>query len=589
MIFKDFTKIKTPYCFLQTLSPDKENKKSFLFADFKKIITFSKKDNLNAFFREAENLLSKGFWLCGYFSYEFGYFLEPALHHLIKNPKEPLVWLGVCRQPMDIKEKESFSRASQEADYTIKNTKPNISREEYNAKIKRIKYYLKEGLTYQVNYTFKVNFNFGGDAFSFYKDLTRAQPTAYAAFIDTKDEKIISVSPELFFRIEKDTMWSRPMKGTTARGQNFKEDLKAKEFLDKDLKTRAENVMIVDLLRNDLGRVAKKVWVPDLFSVEKHRTLYQMTSTVKSQLKKDIGLRDIFLSLFPCGSVTGAPKIKTMEIIEEIEKEKRNVYTGAIGYISPKREACFSVAIRTIYLRNKKGELGIGGGIVYDSKPNAEYNEAILKAKFFLKKFPKIKLIESIRLKNEKYWLLDLHLKRLKASAEYFSIPINISKIKTALRKKTPKGFLKVRVVVDMEGEFNIERAPIEKIKKPVKVKISKRKTNSKNSFLYHKTTERGFYDKERTKSESQGFFDILFTNNKGELTEGSISNIFVLKNKKLYTPKLECGLLGGVLRESLLGSKKAKEKILYPKDLKEAAKIYIGNSVRGLLEAKVF
>jgi len=589
MILQDITKIKPPYCLLQTLSSDKENKKSFLFTDFEKILTFSKKDNLNSFFKKIENLLRKGFWLCGYFSYEFGYFLEPALQHLIKEPKKPLVWLGVCRQPINIKEKDFSFKSRQKPEYTIKNAKPSISRKEYNEKIKRIKYYLKEGLTYQVNYTFKVDFGFKGNAFSFYRDLARVQPTAYSAFIDTKSEKIISVSPELFFRIEKDTMWSRPMKGTIERGKSSQEDLRAKEVLAKDLKTRAENVMIVDLLRNDLGRVARKVWVPDLFSIEKHRTLYQMTSTVKSQLRKDIELKDIFLSLFPCGSVTGAPKIKTMEIIEEIEKQKRNIYTGAIGYISPDRKACFNVAIRTICLRGKKGDLGIGGGIVYDSKPKAEYDEAILKAKFFLKKFPKIKLIESIRLKDKKYWLLNLHLKRLKSSAEYFSIPINISKIKTALSEQIVKGFLKVRVVVDTEGGFNIERIPLDKLKKPVKVKISKRKVNPRNSFLYHKTTKRGFYDKERGKAKSQGFFDVLFTNKKGELTEGAISNIFILKNKKLYTPKLECGLLVGVLRESLLESKRAEEKVLHLKDLKEADRVYIGNSVRGLIEAKLF
>ena len=367
-----------PLVILETGRRDRENKDSFLFDCPRDVLTFSSADSPDKFFKQAQKYLDRGFWLAGYFAYEFGYFLDPALRNLRRDFDFPLAWFLVCQRPRSFKS-QGLGRGGWQAD----RLKPNIPETEYAGKIKAIKEYLSDGLTYQVNLTFKIKFDFSGDPFSFYRDMRRQQPTAYNAFIDTGQLKVISCSPELFFRLRGSTITARPMKGTRQAGG-----------MKKCPKSRAENLMIVDLLRNDLGRFCDKVWVPKLFSLEKYPTLYQMTSTIKGRVRPRAKPVDVFTALFPCGSVTGAPKIAAMRMIQELEKEPRRVYCGAIGYISPKNQACFSVAIRTALLDNKgKGELGVGGGIIYDSRARSEYQEAMLKSRFFFdaakSKFPK--------------------------------------------------------------------------------------------------------------------------------------------------------------------------------------------------------
>jgi para-aminobenzoate synthetase/4-amino-4-deoxychorismate lyase len=381
------------------------------------------------------------------------------------------------------------------------------------------------------------------------------------------------------------------MKGTAPRGENPIEDRKNRIWLARNKKIKAENIMIVDLLRNDLGRISDKVWVSKLFNIEKYRTLYQLTSTIESKLKKNIKMRDIFSSLFPCGSVTGAPKIKTMEIIKGLEREPRGVYTGAIGYIK-KGHACFNVAIRTVSLKGSNAEMGIGGGILYDSLEKTEFEEALLKSKFLTEKLPEFSLIESILWQEEKgFFLLGLHLNRLKRSCEYFSIPFNLRSIKEelgGLEKDLNGKIFKVKIVVYMDGQINLEKEALEPVTTPVKTKISSLEIDPNNIFLYHKTSQRTLYERERKEAQKQGFFEAIFFNTENQLTEGTITNIFLLKKGYLYTPFVRCGLLGGVLRKKLLQEGKTREAVLYLKDLLEADKVYIGNSVRGLLEAEV-
>lgn len=587
--------LKPPYIFLETLTTTKEDSSSFIFSGFKDILTFKPADNLDLFFGRLEDYSKRGYWLAGYFSYEFGYFLEGAHRLLRRENRTPLAWVGVCRKPKEISSKKKlnqkcFRSSLDKSSYEVTNIRPNISQRGYAGKIKKIKYYLEQGLSYQVNFTFKEKFDFKGDAVSLYSDLRKSQPTPYSALINTRREKILSLSPELFFRIDKNKIIARPMKGTIKRGETEEEDSRSKTDLKKSKKIRAENLMIVDLLRNDLGRISKLVRAPKLFNIEKHPTLYQMTSTIEGKLRKNLRLKEVFSSLFPCGSVTGAPKIKTMQIIKKLEREPRGIYTGAIGYISPKGKSCFNVAIRTVQIKKNKGELGIGGGIVYDSKAKAEYEEALLKAKFFRDGLEKVGLTESILWdKNKGYYLLSLHLKRLKKSAKHFSYPCKEKRIKKKLKEAVSgeSRNLKVKVVLNSDGSINIKKEPVKKIKTPIKIKISGKRINSKDEFLYHKTTKRAFYDRERRKGLAKGYFETVFVNERGRLTEGTISNIFVLKNKRLYTPPIKSGLLPGVLREHLIREGKAKEKILYLKDFKEADKVYVGNSVRGLLATR--
>ncbi len=587
---QELSRLKPPYILLDTIRKDKENKKSFLFSDVVKVLKFGPQDSVDSFFKKIENYLDKGLWVAGYFCYEFGYFLEDSLKNLQEKNNAPLAWFLVTKSPQEIKIKDDINQFRE--DFLIKNIKPNITKKEYKNKIEKIKYFLKEGDTYQTNFTFKINFDFKGNPLNLYNYLRISQPTSYAALIKPDEENtFLSFSPELFMKIRENKITTKPMKGTASRDKDSHRDKNKARQLAQSKKIKAENVMITDLLRNDLGRIAKKVEVPKLFSIEKYRTLYQMTSTIKAEIDKRKKLKDIFTSLFPCGSVTGAPKIKTMKIIKELEKEPRGIYTGAIGYISPKKKACFNVAIRTLEIKKEKGQLGVGGGILYDSKKEAEYKEALLKADFFTKLQKPPKLIETILWSKEKgFWLLGWHLRRLEKSCDFFSYPFYPEKIKKNLEEKIKKRKIdtKLRLLVNSSGKMTISAKRVDKINLPVKVKINQKRVDASNIYLYHKTTKRNFYNQERKKTKNEGFFESIFLNKNNELTEGTITNIFIEKKGKLYTPPLSCGLLPGVLRQHLLKKNKAVEKVLYLRDLKKADKIYVGNSVRGLLEAKI-
>ncbi|MCM8786908.1 MAG: bifunctional anthranilate synthase component I family protein/class IV aminotransferase [Candidatus Omnitrophica bacterium] len=589
---------KKPFVFLETARFDRENKKSFLFSNFVDIVTFYSGSDVEKFFARIEDFLKKGFWLAGYFCYEFGYFLESALSNLRQNYSYPLVWLGVCKNPIIFNHTyKNFFGKQLELHCDVTKINPNITKLQYLDAINKIKYFLEEGLTYQVNYTFKIKFDFKGSPIDLYLALRKAQPTSYMAFINTTTANILSFSPELFFRIGSNYIKTSPMKGTIQKGFGWLDDLIKRKHLRNDKKIKAENVMIVDLLRNDLGKICKKVYVEKLFTAESYRTINQLTSTICGKLKDNLKIYDIFSSLFPCGSITGAPKIKTMQIIAQLEKEARKIYTGAIGYISPKRQCCFNVAIRTILLEERDKELGVGGGIVYDSSAKDEFEEAILKAKFFILGLPNFYLIESI-LWDKEFVFLELHLDRLKKSCKYFSICLDFKRLKDELKvldkelknlaKIETKKF-KVRILISLEGSVKIEKELLEELKVPLKVKLSTKKLDPQDIFLYHKTTQRKIYDEELSKAKKEGFFDVIFLNTKGQITEGAITNIFVKKDNFLYTPPIKCGLLPGVLREYFLKNGIAKEKILYLEDIKTADKLYVGNSVRGLLEAEVF
>ncbi|HAR62371.1 MAG: aminodeoxychorismate synthase component I [Candidatus Margulisiibacteriota bacterium] len=594
------SKLSMPYVFLETAATSNQETHSYLFSELHDVIAYDGSYEPSELFDRMEEYLDKGFWICGSFDYEFGYFLEPTLRPLVNEASAPYTWIGVWKAPQII---SHSSDSPAEANHTnplssqlpaevfaLKDITPSISREEYSEGIARIKEYLHKGHTYQINYTFKLDFDFSGSILEFYLRLRQNQPTSYLALINTGEASIVSLSPELFFRINNGIITAKPMKGTIKRGVTEAEEQRQRHQLSTCPKTQAENVMIVDLLRNDLGRIAKNVTVSELFSIEQYKTLYQMTSTIEASLKKNISLKDIFTAVFPCGSVTGAPKIKSMQIIKELEKEPRGIYTGAIGYIAPDRESCFNVAIRTITVKAGKGSMGIGGGIVADSIEATEYEEALLKSNFLVSLKPTFGLLESIlREKDTGYYLLDLHLKRLISSSSYFGFSLDIEKIKHELSHITISNDMdyKVRLIVT-NGVITIEKAPLSPITGPVKVKISETAIDPDNIFLYHKTTNRYFYNQEQEKAGREGFFEVIFFNTRGELTEGTITNIFIQKSEQLYTPPIRCGILDGVLRQSLIKENQAIEKILSIEDLKTADKIFVGNSVRKLIEADV-
>ncbi|MFH1875761.1 MAG: aminodeoxychorismate synthase component I [Candidatus Omnitrophota bacterium] len=563
-----------------------------MFDDCYRTIFFNPGDDPQQFCASLQSFLDRGFWLCGYIAYEFGYYSEPALVDLSCTLNKPLAWFVVTRQPRVLTAERVAQRkenAAQGQAFSIRNMRANMSRLHYYRALGAIQRHLVRGDTYQVNYTMKLHFDFFGDPLGLYCALRYRQPTAYMAFMNTGKNCILSFSPELFFKRTGRTIKMQPMKGTIAKGRDAREDRALCEALSHDAKSRAENIMIVDLLRSDLGRIATRVTVPQLFVTESHRTLHQMTSTITARLTPGATLGAIFKALFPSGSVTGAPKIRTMQLIHELEKEPRGVYTGALGYCAPDGHACFNVAIRTIDIHGRHGELGVGSGIVYDSQPAAEYQETLLKARFLTDYNQRFSLIETI-LWEKGYRLLGLHVARLAASCRYFVVPCDTR----ALRKKLIlfahklKAPSKVRLVVDLDGSQSLTAEACDETPPRPRIMLDRARVSRRDMFLYHKTTNRQFYEKRLRRARARGFYEVIFRNADGELTEGAFTNLFIKKNQRLYTPPVSCGLLPGVLRQRLIEAGRAREKILHIRDIRQADAVYIGNSVRGLFEVEI-
>ncbi len=470
----------------------------------------------------------------------------------------------------------------------------------YLAQFERVKAYIAAGDVYQVNLTFKYRFHCVGDPVALYGDLRRRQRVGHGALIAAEDFTVLSFSPELFLRCRDGAAEMRPMKGTMARGRTPSEDAAQAALLRTDAKSQAENLMILDLMRNDLGRVAEtgSVAVTDMFTVETYRTLHQMTSGVRARLRPGIGTEALLRQVFPCGSVTGAPKIRAMEIIRALEDAPRGVYTGSIGVLAPDGAVDLNVAIRTLFIAGDgAGEMGVGSGIVHDSDGSAEYEECLLKAAFLTAADAPFALIETMRWeRGADYWLLDAHLARLAASAGYFGYPCDEAALRAALAERAAAfeaPLQRVRLTLDEDGRFEVTAAAIGPTAADAVLRcvIAPERTSSADRFLYHKTTRRRFYDgmRERMAAET-GCDEVLFLNERSELTEGSFTNLFVERDGRLLTPPVACGLLDGTLRRALLAdpARRIEERILYPEDLAAADGVYLGNSVRGLLPAEV-
>ncbi|HQV63786.1 MAG TPA: chorismate-binding protein, partial [Anaerolineales bacterium] len=395
-------------------------------------------------------------------------------------------------------------------------------------------------------------------------------------------------SPELFFKLDGNKIFSRPMKGTVKRGRTTTEDKELANWLHSSEKNRAENVMIVDMIRNDLGRIAKigSVHVPELFTIEKYPTLLQMTSTV--QARTDVSLDEIFSALFPCASITGAPKVSTMNIIAELETTPRRVYTGSIGYFSPNRKAQFSVAIRTAIIdrESSRAEYGVGGGIVWDSTSADEYSEALLKARVLTERTHEFSLLETILWTPQNgYFLLEKHIERMRDSAEYFGFSFSREHIKQHLEKLSAEfpSPQRIRILVNRIGEIKTETKEFQIQENPFKVCLSDQPINSSEIFLYHKTTNRNIYP-----SLVHGMDDVLLYNENDELTEFTIGNLVVEINGELFTPPISCGLLAGTFREHLLETQQIKERVIRKDELPGCTKIFLINSVRKWVEVEI-
>lgn len=584
--------------FFETNRFDSENCRSLYFTRPIKILRMDSAADIDRFFAELEEY-SQNYYLAGFFSYELGYLLEPACNMQEFTSDFPFALFGVYESPAEYyysgncPEGTAFDLPLPSGQYIINNLRMSISESEYRKCIAQIKEHLLQGDIYQVNYTIKYLFVFSGDPYALYCDLKNRQYVSYNVFGRFDEYSILSLSPELFFKKQGNSITVRPMKGTFARGRTLEEDIKNLKFLAGDEKNRSENLMIVDLMRNDLTRICNpcSVKTVSLFDIEQYKTLFQMTSTVTGELSVDGSFRSLTQALFPSGSITGAPKISSMKIIRQLEHDERKIYTGALGFIEPGGNATFNVAIRTILIKDGKGEMGAGGGIVYDSTPEDEYNELQLKAEFLVKKpHPEFFLIETL-LYDGSFHNLERHILRMKESAEYFDYAFDSGELMGHLDNIQPQltaQRYRVRVLLGRFGDISATPSEIDYQPGSLQVMLSSKTTDSNDNFYFHKTTNRVLYERELAAAREMGFFDVLFLNKKGELTEGSITNVYLEINGIVYTPPVECGLLGGTMRAKLIDEGKVKEKLLLIKDLTKARKVYISNAIIGFREAEL-
>ena len=585
---------------LDTGATDSENTESLLFSTPHQIVSSRTLDEVPGAFLALDEAVRDGLYAAGYVSYEAGYAFEKIGQ--VEPGYLPLVWFGLYDEPLVLSQEET-NRLLERADdpFSVTGGRFGLGRGRYREKIEAIKAHIHEGDVYQINFTAPYTFRFSGSPLSLYRALRRRQRVAYGAWICLDPAThILSLSPELFFRRAGDLITTRPMKGTIPRGRTRAEDEENRRTLTEDAKSRAENLMIVDLLRNDLSRCCKPdtVRVPRLFESEVYDTLIQMTSTVEGQLRKDVTYAEIFRDLFPCGSVTGAPKIRAMQLIREIEETPRGVYCGAVGFVAPNRRAVFNVAIRTIVLQNERGVLGLGSGVVWDSEAEAEYDECLLKARFFTDldaqdDLPPFALIETM-LWDGKIDLLPLHVERLRDSATYFGFPFSESSFVTRIEQESahlpPGERYKVRAVLDAEGRLTVTKEKLGPVENAARtVCLASIRSDPANRFLYHKTTRRDLYEEEYVRAVEAGYSESIFLNTRGGVTEGTRTNVFIRKGDRYLTPPVECGLLAGVYRRHLLETlPRVEERVLYPKDLAEADAVYVCNAVWGLVEVRI-
>ncbi|HTQ13665.1 MAG TPA: aminodeoxychorismate synthase component I [Rhizomicrobium sp.] len=531
-----------------------------------------------------EAALGEGSHVAGYFSYELGYALEPRLAPLMPRDRSvPLLWFGIFRDCDRPSPEEAFATDLRAYASPLRH---EWNRQDYDARFARVHAAIGAGDIYQANLSFRSRFRLVGDPLALYAALRARAAAPHGAFVHDGARHILSLSPELFFDLTAGgDLTARPMKGTAPRGADPDSDARLCAGLRKSPKDRAENLMIVDLLRNDLGRVAElgSVAVKELFSVETYPTVHQMTSTVAAKLRAGARVTDVVRALFPCGSVTGAPKIRAMEIVGELESGPRGVYCGAIGHFAPDGSAQFNVAIRTVTLRDGAGELGIGGAVVHDSTARGEYAECRLKARYFSETRKPIGLIETLRWAPDAgFARRDLHLARMERSASVLGIPFGRAAALAALDSVAGEGVRRVRLTLDEAGRFSCTHAPLGDPPAHWTYAISPARIASGDALLRHKIDWRELYEGELARA---GADEVIFLNRRGEIAEGSRSNVFVRQDGVLKTPPLSAGALDGCLRRALLEAGRCMEAALTPDALDGEA--YFGNSLRGLIRAR--
>lgn len=560
-------------------------------------------DEYDTFLNTLEERLQQGFYAVVICTYELGTARQGVAHHAVT----PLATILLFKHVQILSTEEVNAWLTQQASISasppsVFNVTSSDTESVFKTHIDRIRDYIAQGDTYQVNYTYRLYFHVAGSPLALYQTLRQKQAVPYAAYIQLPDDQIVlSLSPELFIQHQDHVFTARPMKGTARASTDVAINAARQTQLSQDPKNQAENVMIVDLLRNDLGRLAQtgSVHVPALFSVDQFGQVLQMTSTIQATPKTDLHIKEIVDAVYPCGSITGAPKRRTMEIIHALEASPRKVYTGAIGWFDPipaaLPEFCLSVPIRTLLLSAdnagiRQGEMGIGAGITYASDAQDEYEECQLKATFLTDIAMDIGLIETIfATKETGYRYLDQHIARLSHSASQLGIPLSLSDLQwhlsltqVALVPKTPH---KVRILLSTTGNITITASILQQALTPVSIVIAAHSITP-TLLLQHKTTDRTLYNATLEKAIHIGAFDAIFFNDRGELTEGCRSNVFVRVNGQWCTPPLQCGVLPGIMRQRILDDTnwQAIESVISKEEVLASSQIMVCNALHGPL-----
>lgn len=558
-----------------------------------------------ATFAEIESWRKRGYWLVGFFAYELGYALDNSIDSsFVFSQEAPLIHFMAFEKHCMLNSSQvndllQTLAAKENNQAYIVNKELGIDFKSYAQHIEKIKKYIVDGYTYQVNFTSEYHFDLCGDPIVLYQKLRDEQRVRFGALLYLNNYKVLSLSPELFFSKKSDYLYAKPMKGTMPRSSCSDIDGANKNFLINDEKSRAENLMIVDLLRNDLSKIAKKasVEVSNLFEVESYKTVHQMTSTISCHLEPSMTVFDIIKNIFPCGSISGAPKHKTMQIIRELEKRQRGIYTGSIGYITPSNDMCFNVAIRTITIKNNRCALGVGGGIVYDSVAKNEFEELKLKSAFVDKINQNLKLFTLIRYKkNIGYQYLDKHLLQLQDSAAILGFNYDVEKIKNCLLAK--KSALnhnydyKIKLLLFYDGDISLQVDSLPENKQIISrlLLCKAHKVLSSNILLKHNALQCAsaeLYHQLLLKYQNEGYDDVVLMNEHGHITQTCLANIFIVKDNVWFTADVESGLVANVMREKVMQKMNVKIKNITEVDLLAADEVWLANSIIGLTKVK--
>jgi para-aminobenzoate synthetase/4-amino-4-deoxychorismate lyase len=540
----------------------------------------------------AEGAAARGLWVAGFVTYEAAPGLDPSLVVRQRPPDDPFSRLPLAWFAMFQQRQETVLPSPRDGSPPSDAWVPTVDRARYDRAIAEIREHIAAGDTYQVNHTLRLRSVVEGDERGLYRDLCYAQRGAHSAYLNAGRYRIVSASPELFFRLDGDRLTTRPMKGTAPRGRWLTEDDAERDRLTASVKDRAENAMIVDLLRNDLGRIARPGTVrwAKVFEPERFETVWQLTSTVTAELEPGTGVPDVFRALFPSGSITGAPKVRTMGIIADLEDSPRGVYCGAVGFLAPATagppQASFNVAIRTVVVDAESGtaEYGVGGGITWDSSPAGEYDETVAKARVLTARRPPFELFESTRRDpGEPIRRLEQHVERLRDSATYFGYAFDEAEVRASMDTAGAQSDrpIKINLRLSRVGALEVSWAALDRgAPEPIRLAIDDVPVDPNDVFLFHKTTLRARYEDARARHLDAD--DALLVNTRGQITETSVANIAAKIDGRWWTPALEAGLLPGTERAALLMEGALSERPISIDEARTAEGLAVLSSVRG-------